>query len=357
MRIFLTLKQSLPRTISILLIVIIFCNQTSLANQRLKTGISVEESQGKKITLIPESILDTELLLEGDYFSAWINNDSSITLALPTGSRVIGSISQISKSKSFNRGARINVEVTNILYPDGTLVKASGKLSSSADWQEHPDPSPLKNQAVKFVSASSKAIAASMVGAVDTIQYTGLGTAIMTSGLSVAVGAGLGLGLGLFGLARADGQEIVSSGFYAVPFKVDTEIIAATTTASIGQKLEPFNIEQMGINVQVKDIHKLYSKDFGDFLVFNINLTNHSDRKLFLGDFVLSSNNNIIPILNNPLISNDGFRSLALEASSNFKISFSLGDLRRAKDYKLMLLDAVTQEIVANTDVDISSFL
>jgi hypothetical protein len=352
MRIFLILKPFLARFLIVSLTVIIISSPV-IAITRIKAGLSINETQGKKINLVPESILDSSLLLEGDYFSAWLNKEASEILQLPSGSRIIGLISQITRAGSFNRPATVEVTVTNLLLPDGTILEASGRLISNANWQSKPDATPFTSQAVQF---SSKLLASSLVGAVDTLQYTGIATAIATSGISVAAGAAIGLGLGLIGITKKQGQTLISSGFYQVPFRIESEIISQAGP-DIGQKLVPFTMEAIGVDVQVRDIQKLYSKDFGDFLVLDISLSNHSDRKLFLGDFVLSSSVNVVPVLNNPLITNDGFKSLDLEKSENFRISFSLGNLAKAEDYKLMLIDAVTQEVVANADIDISAFL
>lgn len=354
MQVFLIFKKQIVKPIIAILFVIIF-SLGSQATEKLRTGIRFD--QKSKITLTPESVFDSNLILEGDFFSALTNEESAGILNLPIGSRLVGTISEIKSEKGFGRDAEINVSVTEVLFPDGSRVKASGQLKSKANWKKQTDNNAWKNKTIEFSSTGSKLLAGSLVGAVDSIQYGGIGLAISTGGISTLAAAGLGLTKGLFDLGKSKGKQLISSGFYSVPFEINSELKLLEPKHNLGQALEPFKATDLGINLKVNNIAKLYSKDFGDFLVFNINLTNHTDKKLFLGDFILKSNKNALPILNNPLISNDGFKSVDLESSRNLKISFSLGQISRSHQYKLMIIDAITQEIIANADVDISSFL
>ncbi len=319
--------------------------------------IKAFETKGLYIQVLPETILDTELSLSGDFFSAFLSPSACNIFKVPERTRLLGQITKLDRPKTFSRDARINVHINELMFPDGSTMKVSADFSSKESMQEDEKPNDVKALARKLIKHGSRVTASTLVGAVDAVQYGGLSTAIMTYGIVPASGAAIGLGLGLSGVVKGKGEELVSSGFEPINLKLDSEFVFLEEIPILAQELEPIHAKLLGIDIKVKQISKYKSQSYGDFVLVDIELANNSPKDLFLGDFVLSSNRHILPILNNPLIANDGFSSITVKNSRELQLAFSLGSMKRSDKYQLMLLNPVTQEIVANADIDISSYL
>ena len=315
------------------------------------------ETRGLNIQVVPETIVDTELSLAGDFFSAFLSKNASQILRVPERTRLIGEITQLSRPKSLGLGARLKIHVNELMFPDGSTVKVSADFSSKESMQNDEHPSNVKTLARKLIKHSSTVTASTLVGAVDSLQYGGIGAAVATSGITTMVGAGLGLGLGLAGVVTTKGKELVSSGFDPINLKLDSDFAFLEELPLLSQGFEPISTELLGIDIRVKQISKYKSRDYGEFMLVDVELTNNSPNDLFMGDFILSSERHILPILNNPLLSNGGLNSIAIKNSHEIKLAFSLGSVKKNDKYQLMLLNPVTQEIIANTDIDVSSYL
>lgn len=324
----------------------------------LKTGVKAFSTKGVSLKLIPETIVDTSLSMEGDLFSAFLTKPSAEILKVPSGSRLIGTITDIDDAKSFNRGAKLKAHVNTLMLPDGTKIKVSADFSSKASWQESETSNSFKNTARKLAQGSAEISASTLVGAMDAIQYTGIGLAISTHGISTAIGAGIGLGLGLYGAMKKEGSELASSGFKAIDFRLESEFEFLEKITLIGQKIEPISASLMGINLKVNSIERYFSKNYGQFILVDLCLVNNSYKKLFIGDFVLSSDMNIVPVMNNPLLTNtESLNSIPIGETSNFKLAFSLGSIKKNHNYELYMIDPATQDLLANLELDISSYL
>jgi len=341
----------------ILIICINFLANTSPAlaankDSKLRGSVSNFEDHTIHLKLIPDTLVDTDMSLEGDLFSALLTKPSANILKVPHGSRLIGSITHIVKAKSLNRDAKIQAHINQVMLPDGTTVKVSADLSSNANAQKADDPNSFKVTVGKIAKRSAELTTSAAVGAVDVIQYTGLGTAIATSGISTAIGAGLGLGLGLMGILGSHGDELVISGFDPINFKLESDFQFLEKIDYVGQNLIPVNVELLGIDMKVNSIKKYYSKNYGEFLLLDILVTNKSPKAIFLGDFVLSSDLQVKPILNNPLLSNNSILSIASNRSHNYQLAFSLGKFHKQDNYQLSMIDPVSQELIAIVDVN-----
>jgi hypothetical protein len=327
-------------------------------SQVLKTGVKAFSTKGISLKLIPETIVDTSLSMEGDLFSAFLTKPSAEILKVPSGSRLIGTITDIEEKKSLNRGAKLKAHVNTLMLPDGTKIKVSADFSSKASWQETETSNSFKNTARKLAQGSAEISASTLVGAIDAVQYTGIGLAISTHGISTAVGAGIGLGLGLYGAITKEGSELASSGFKAIDFRLESEFEFLEKITIIGQKIEPISASLLGIEMKVNSVEKFFSKNYGEFIMLDLSLSNNSYKKLFIGDFVLSSDMNIVPVMNNPLLTNiESLNSIAIGESTRFKLAFSTGSIRKNYNYQLFMIDPATQDLLANLEVDISSYL
>lgn len=324
----------------------------------LKTGVKAFATKGLSLKLIPETIVDTSMSMEGDTFSAFLTKPSADILRVPKGSRLIGMITEIDDPKSLNRGAKLTARVNTLMLPDGSKVRVSAEFSSKASWQESETSNSFKNTARKLARGSADVTSSALVGAMDSVQYAGIGLAISTSGISTAIGAGIGLGLGLYGAMRKQGEEFISSGFKPIDFRLESEFEFLEKLPLQGQEIAPVAASLMGIDMQVNSIEKYYSKNYGEFILVDLNLVNNSFKKIFMGDFVLSSDMHILPVLNNPFISNmQALDTVAIGDTANFKLAFSLGSVEKDYNYQLFMIDPLSQGIVADLEIKLSSYL
>jgi hypothetical protein len=301
--------------------------------------------------------VDTELSLTGDFFSAFLSKNACQIFRVPQRTRLLGQITELNRAKSLGRDAGLKIHVNELMFPDGSTVKVSADFTAKEALQNDDHPSDIKALAKKLIKHSTTVTASTLVGAVDALQYGGIGAAIATSGITTMAGAGLGLGLGLMGIAKNKGEELISSGFDPVNLKLDSDFAFLEELPLMSQEFEPISTKLMGIDIHVKRISKFRSRDYGDFMLVDIELANNSLNDLFMGDFILSSERHILPILNNPLLSNGGLNSVSVKNSHQLKLAFSLGSMKKNDKYQLMLLNPVTQEIIANADIDIASYL
>ena len=319
--------------------------------------IQAFETKGLHIQVIPETIVDTELSLTGDFFSAFLSKSACQIFRVPQRTRLLGQITELNRARSLGRDAGLKIHVNELMFPDGSTVKVSADFSAKEALQDDDHPGDIKALAKKFVKHSANVTSSTIVGAVDSLQYGGIGLAMATSGISTMAGAGLGLGLGLVGVVKNKGEELISSGFDPVNLKLDSDFAFLEELPLVSQEFEPISTKLMGIDIRVKQISKFKSHDYGEFMLVDIELANNSQSDLFMGDFVLSSERHILPILNNPLLSNGGLGSVSVKDSHQLKLAFSLGSMKKNDKYQLMLLNPVTQEIIANAEIDIASYL
>lgn len=323
-----------------------------------KAQISEDNLKEVFLKLVPDTLIDEELSIPGDFFSVIVTKPSAQLLQIPTGSRLIGKVLEINKAKSFNRGAFLKSEVNQIMLPDGSLIKAHAILSAQAGMQDMDKPSKEKKLVKTIVKKSSELSASALVGAVDSVQYLGLGTAISTYGISTAIGAGIGLGLGAFGALKADGQEINYNEFDAMNFKLESSFeLLEKLPISKDQLKEMMQLNELGIDLKITNIQKEFSRQFGDFLVIKMNITNNTDSSIHLGDFVLGSDLHIKPVLANPLLSSQIMQGLAPKHSTEAVMAFSLGNYREKENYRVYLLNPLDQTILANTQIKITDYL
>jgi hypothetical protein len=310
------------------------------------------------LKLVPDTLIDADLNIPGDFFSVVVTKPSAQLLQIPAGSRLIGKVVEIKKAKSFNRGGELKSEVEQVMLPDGTLIKAHAILSAEAGMQDMDKPSTEKKILKSIVKKSSELTASTMVGAVDSIQYLGLGTAISTHGISTAIGAGIGLGLGAIGALKAKGESIEHSVFSAMNFKLESDFeLLEELPFSKGELEKLIQLEELGIDLQIVEMQKHFSKQFGDFVVINMKVTNNSKEDIYLGDFVLGSDLHIKPVLANPLLSSQSLNKLNPKESIESKIAFSLGEYKEKENYRVYLLNPLDQTIVANTKVQLLDYL
>ncbi len=316
----------------------------------LKASVRKAISKGQKLQIAPETFFNSEMSLAGDYFSGYLSDQNAKELGVPAGSKLIGSITKVKNAKSINRDGKLEVHVSELMLPDGDTVKVDASFESAEE-------KPIKNFAKEIAVDSAEVTAGALVGASDAFRYGGLYAAAATNGLSIAAGAALGAGLGLMGAVTKRG-DIESADFGTSTLKLKDDFVFLEELPVLPQNLKAVSADLYGVDLKINSISKYFSNNYGDFLLFDVSVKNNTINKLFMSDFVLTSEHHVIPLLNNPLISNtDALISIDKKEDVHCKLAFSLAKFDKKEEYKLRLIDPITEKIIVDFNVDISSYI
>ena len=353
--------QKLRRLLSLFLICTTFlwANTAIAVNEdldRLKAGAEKDQKNDYSLEIKPDTVLNSEINLEGDYFSGILSKDSAALIGAPYGSKIVGHIAEITKARSLQRAASVNINIDGLMYPNGEFIEAQGELKASAD-KQGSNKNSFKRVSKKLIKNSAEIGASTLVGAVDSIQITGISTAIATEGISAGVGAGIGLGVGLIGALTKKGKQQGNSGYSLVNFEVLEDFKFIGEPPILTQDLESFDAKSFGLDIEVNEISKRRVKDFGEMLELDLTLANHSGRKIFGGDFVLVSDSHPQPLYSNSFISADVLNSFDIDETRYIKLAFNLINIDRKDDYKLQLLDAISEKVIVSFDINFKDYL
>ncbi len=356
---------SLRKHLVISLILVIGLANSALAQPVFKLSVSklAELKDHVEIYALPETLIDEDLSLSGDDFVAELSPITSRALGLPRGTKIIGQITDVKEARSLSRDAELSVEVSHVETPEGALIPAKASLRLTAT-------KGIASNTSKAIKSTTKCAAATMVGAVDAVQYGGLATAVMTHGISVGVGAAIGLGLSLFDAVAANGAELHSGAFKVSKFSLNSDFellgdLPRVTDEQLDRagnyraKLDLINAhmqgatkqETLGLELELKDLNKYFSSSYGEFVVLDLDLKNKTQRKIYPQDLTISSLKHLKPIYSNPLIYNDGFVALKPGEHRRFKLAFALGDYDSDDDYQLSLMDSSKDKVLLSYDL------
>ncbi len=313
------------------------------------------------LLLQTELIIDSELSLAGDTFVAELSPISARRLALPQGTKLIGKIQEIRGEASWSRDAKARIEINAIQLPDQQEIPAKATLMLEAQDQG------LVHNSKKILTKSTELGASTLVGAMDALQYGGISTAILSHGISVGVGAALGLGLGLASIATSKGSSLSYDDSQLIKMRLDSdfELLAALPEVSNTQleelsqnyrtKLDQISARlqaEQSLVLDLQKIHKYQSASYGEFIVLDLDITNISLEQIYLQDLVLSSNQHLKPLYSNPLITAQEFKAIAPGEKRRCRLAFVLGDYRKQDDYKLKLLDPLSDRVLLTYDLE-----
>lgn len=307
--------------------------------------------KGKKIDVLPETTINSELNLEGDYFSAYLSEKDALKLQVPLGSKLSGFISHIKQKRYAGRDAVIGIHANKLILPDGQTIKLDAQFNTS-------NAKPVKHISKKVARDVGVMGASALVGAKDALRYGGISTAISTYGISIGVGAGIGLGFGMLGVLQEKGNIRAGDRFSLTTLELESDLNFLEEPPLMAQLLRPFSAKYSGIDLSINRISKHYSQTFGNFLLLDLNLANHSKNKIHVSDFVLSSKKNFQPLFNNALIlGKEGFKSVNKDKQDSIKLAFSLSDFNKKDGYKLQLIDPKSSQILVDFDINLSQYL
>lgn len=346
------------KLIAPIILIIFSISLSDLAKaQKFKLAISKSKIENKTFWVLPEGIIDPKYSLEGDSFSAILSKDSARKIKVPFGSKIMGEISEIQRAKYLGRDDQFEIHVKSLLLPDGSLIETDAKFQAKAKWEDYEDGSISKSIITGITKESAKLIASSAVGASDALIYGGIGTAISSHGISIAIGASIGAGFGIYNSIVQPGDRLINSGFYLMGLKAKSDLVFFDPLPIFSERIENFTAKDFGIDIKVRKISTAKSKSFGDYLLLSLELENNSTKNLNLTDLVISSSEQIEPIFPNPLMSNLKSYAIKPESKKNFLLAYNLGDFKKEREYKLEIYDPIRNRSIADCNINLSKFI
>lgn len=166
-------------------------------------GVVEELPTGTKVSMISQCYLNSQLSQTGDAVTFRIAHD----VRDGKGNRVVvpgdwiahGFVTQATKPGRNGVPGRVDVKISKIVSPDGNYELPFECKISSAD-NKIAAVSKLIYRDAKFATVGAAA------GSVLSVQMTGIGTAVMTHGISVGIGAAAGATFGLICAAWRKGD-------------------------------------------------------------------------------------------------------------------------------------------------------
>ncbi len=339
------------------------CTSAKAELYKLSVTKLAEARSEINLMALPETLLDSDLNIVGDDFVAELSPATARSLGLPHGTKMIGTITEMNSERSLSRSAACIIDINKLQLADGTTIaaKASLALSGSKD----------RNIVSSIAKSGARVGASTLVGAMDAVQYAGIGTAIMTHGITAGVGATIGLGMGLANLTSAKGQRLRSDGFKLAKMKLvsDFELleplpkvseeqlaIAEAYRSKLDKLSEHLNSSTksrttLGLDIKLRDIDKYFSASYGEFVILDFDIANRTSREIYPQDLVLSSAKHLKPLYSNPFIYNDGFTALKPGEKRSCRLAFAVGDYDRDDDYELKLIDSSSERIILSYDL------
>lgn len=181
----------------IIFVCIVFASQKANA-EIIKAGVM----QSTPITIVSEWYIgeDTQV---GEHFSARVVEhllDPQGRVLIPKNSRVVGTVTNINKAKSFRRRGKVDILFEKIVLPDNVQ-----SLNIDADGALIMDPKhPIKASKELLKQTATGAA----MGAIGGLKFAGITGAYSSFGNSLTIGAATGASLALISFAAQKGKEV-----------------------------------------------------------------------------------------------------------------------------------------------------
>jgi hypothetical protein len=281
--------------------------------------------------------LDSEKSLTGDVFLCAINTKLAKEMNLPRQTQIQGEISNVDpKSK------KVNIKLKQFLFPDGSQAAIDGELEANLKNNELSKFKAFRQQAIKH---GTNFTVSSLVGALDSVEYGSLGLAIATHGISVGVGAGIGLLHALYTTFTETKPEFNLASNQVNYFELIDDITVKADNLPTWEEFELKSAENYGFGLKIKDTANFYSQNYGNCVLFDLEIDNQSKQRLHLSDIILSENDSIEYLYSNPLLYNfeniDQVSYIEPHKKQRCKLAFSLGKVKKLTKYELRVLDPI----------------
>ncbi|HEY9679710.1 MAG TPA: DUF4352 domain-containing protein [Drouetiella sp.] len=160
-----------------------------------------EVSKGTSVNLVSLVNINSEVNQKGDEIWMRVGNDvhGPSEVAVPGGWYMHGVVTEAMSAKRLGRDGYVTVQFDKLVSPDKQFeVPFDAHVSSKQSTAK----ALAKNAAITSVHMGYGALG----GSILSVQFTGIGGAIATHGISVGVGAGIGATIGLIGAAKRKGD-------------------------------------------------------------------------------------------------------------------------------------------------------
>ena len=313
----------------------------------LKGGIRIFVEKGEKIELDLSTPINFYYSQVGDNVAGFIRKDIELgeDSKIPAGSRVEGIITNIKKPKRFGQDGAFELDLTEVITPDGTSIPIYGTVST--------DISDTGKKVAEILSYDAALIAyGSFHGFIGGLQYGGIPLAISSHGISLLAGTGIGASAGVLGSVLRKGKipTVLYGQSVSVVLNTDLNILGELPKIRDQKLEEEFKgfrfypaLKEDEMKLTVKTLKVEHSKVYGDYTVIDFNLQNNSARSISLSDLILTNNlsgENLHPDL---FLSNTKVLNLVKPLEEvDASISFLTGDAK--SEYFLILVDPLDRK-------------
>lgn len=344
-----------------ILVLLCFLDFSLAANSQelLKGGIRIFVEKGQKLELNLSTPINFYYSQVGDNVAGFIRKDIELgeDLVIPTGSRIEGIITKIKNPKRFGQDGAFELDLNEIITPDGTSIPIYGTVST--------DTADKKEKVAEILSYDAALIAyGSFNGFIGGLQYGGIPLAITSHGISLLAGTGIGAGAGVIGSVLRKGRIpiVISTQPVNVVLNTDLNILGELPkikeTEGKEEEYKGFRfysaLKEDEIKLDIKTLRVEHSKTYGDYIVIDFNLKNNSAKQISLSDLILVNNlsgENLHPDLF--LSDTRVVKSVKPYEEINASIAFLTGKAKG--DYFLTLVDPLDRKEILRVPLEKSS--
>lgn len=341
-------KKHMKINVLFISIVLIFSTvQAVYSKIVLKGGVSSVMKEGNHLDINLNTPINFYFSLPGDKVAAYIPKDIKIgeLFYIPKGSRVEGILTKINKPKHLGVDGSFEIDFNKIITPNNISIPIYATVST--------DTSSKGAKIAKALTYDSALISyGALHGALAGIEWGGIPLAVSSHGISVLAGASVGASFGLIGSIKRKGKVPAISNLVPTSLELKSDFfvlgelpeIKRQTTGN-KQQIDEFKgfrftkpPKKEEIEITIQELRKENSKEYGDYLVLEINLTNNSNKKVNLSDLALLNEEGFDPI--HPDILLTGADALeTVEPFKTFSTSIAFSVRNNKLNYDLALID------------------
>jgi hypothetical protein len=269
------------------------------AKPRLKGGVSeyvspiLEDAppevvpEGTTVNLTLNTTVNSEISVVGDDVMAAVTLDvkDKGKVLLPGQWYVVGKVTRVESQRRLGRNGYVEIKFDKLISPDGKL-----QLPIDASVSTHEG---TVKTVAKHLATDSKFMTTGAVGgALLSLQLGGIGTAIMTEGISVGGGAAVGATIGLIAALWRKGRISSSYTGEFSKFRVTAPITLPAFNPNALPSAEPAPNKLASLDIVVHKA-KFRPSPYGDkrsrLLKIDFALANRSNQAFSLANLVVMS--------------------------------------------------------------------
>ncbi|MBI2995913.1 MAG: hypothetical protein HYY52_04335 [Candidatus Melainabacteria bacterium] len=333
------------------LLVSSYCGLEATSKTLLKGGISTVIDKGQIIDISLNTPINFYFSQQGDKISAILKDDILIgkDFYIPKGSRLDGIITEIKSPRYFGQDGAFEIEFNEIITPGNIRIPIFASVSTNT--------LPItKKLADTLTYDAALTTYGTFHGLIAGLQYGGLPLAFATHGISVLAGGGIGASAGIVGSMRRKGKiptlltgintkVVLKSNLYILgelPVQEAEKQRNREAESYKGFRFFP-KTNKDEINITIKNINKMHSKKYGDYIILNFELKNNSQNPISLSDIVLVNNSEVEPLHPDLFLSGqEALKTIKPFNEATISLAFLIMD--KVGNYSLALVDPLDNE-------------